>query len=856
MIANGSSGTASINLRGLGAKRTLVLINGRRMQPGGVYSQEPDINQIPAQMIERVEVLTGGASATYGADAVAGVVNFIMRRVDGVEISAGIDGYQHNNNNSYIQGLMDERGFEYPTGNTGIDGKGYNVNFVIGGDFENGRGNATAYINWRKNDELLQESRDYSSCALNWEGTVCGGSPNTEVPNYFMAPLTEDGLGPHGFDFFQQAWLALQPDNSLLPYDRANSYNYAPINHFMRPDERWSLGAFADYEFNRHAEVYLELMGFNDETRAQIAESGTFFAEVYPLPLSNEYFPENFRKSLEQYWPGEDEFGFYIGKRNVEGGPRTDILEHSSYRIVAGVRGLLAGEWDYDVSYLYAKTNSTSTYINDFFAPRIATAVDSSLCEVDRDCIPYQVFTYEGVTKEAADSLSGTAISNSDTATTIFQAYVTGDAGWGLPAGSIMAVAGYEHRLVEFERVSDDIYEQGLLLGQSGETPSLAGDYAVDEIFVEANIPLLADRAFAQQMTLDLAYRWSDYSTSGQNSTYRFGLDWQTVDWMRLRAGYNHAVRAPNIGELHMPQQVGGRGPEDYCAGTEPVYTFDQCARTGVTAEQYGNIFEPPEDFNNSNVLYGGNPLLDPEEADTVTAGVVFEAFDSMRLSLDYWDIKIDGVIDVIEPETTFDLCAFDGQLCPLIQRGPTGSLWLGNDGYIVAIDWNIGQQHSRGIDAAWAWSLGTNWQFDLIGTYYLKKETTVLADNPDSTFDCAGVVSFECLPTPDWRHTASATYDSGGWWAVTGRWRYYGAVTYIGEDDLLAGDTMGAQNYLDLNAVFRFLETHDVVVGVNNVLDEEPPLVGSSLATNANTVAGFYDTLGRFLFARATFRW
>ncbi|NCF64135.1 MAG: TonB-dependent receptor plug domain-containing protein, partial [Gammaproteobacteria bacterium] len=317
MIANGSSGTASINLRGLGAKRTLVLINGRRMQPGGVYSQEPDINQIPAQMIERVEVLTGGASATYGADAVAGVVNFIMRRVDGVEISAGIDGYQHNNNNSYIQGLMDERGFEYPTGNTGIDGKGYNVNFVIGGDFENGRGNATAYINWRKNDELLQESRDYSSCALNWEGTVCGGSPNTEVPNYFMAPLTEDGLGPHGFDFFQQAWLALQPDNSLLPYDRANSYNYAPINHFMRPDERWSLGAFADYEFNRHAEVYLELMGFNDETRAQIAESGTFFAEVYPLPLSNEYFPENFRKSLEQYWPGEDEFGFYIGKRNV-----------------------------------------------------------------------------------------------------------------------------------------------------------------------------------------------------------------------------------------------------------------------------------------------------------------------------------------------------------------------------------------------------------------------------------------------------------------------------------------------------------------------------------------------------------
>jgi outer membrane receptor protein involved in Fe transport len=856
MVSNGSSGTANINLRGLGAKRTLVLINGRRLQPGGVYSQEPDINQIPAQMIERVEVLTGGASATYGADAVAGVVNFIMRRVDGVEISVGIDGYQHNNNNSYIQGLMDERGFEYPTGNTGIDGKGYNINLVIGGDFANGRGNATAYINWRKNDELLQAARDYSSCALDQSGTFCGGSVNTVVPNYFIAPLTEDGLGPYGYDFFQEEWLALQPDSSLLPNERTNRYNYAPINHYMRPDERWSMGAFADYEFNRHAEVYLELMGFNDYTRAQIAESGTFFAEVYPLPLSNAYFPENFRKSLQQYWPGEDEFGLWIGKRNVEGGPRTDVLEHNSFRIVSGVRGLLAGEWDYDISYLHAQTSSTSTYINDFFAPRIATAVDSSLCEADRACIPYQVFTYDAVTQEAADNIAGTAISTSSTATKIFQAYVTGDSGWGLPAGSILAAAGYEHRKVEFERLSDNIYEEGLLLGQGLKVESLGGGYSVDELFIEVNVPLLADRAFARNMTLDLAYRWSDYSTSGQSSTYRFGLDWQTVDWMRLRAGYNHAVRAPNIGELQTPQQIGGFGPEDYCTGTEPVYSFEQCARTGVTAEQYGNIFEPPEDFNNSNVLYGGNPLLEPEEADTVTAGVVFETQNSMRLSLDYWDIKIDGVIDTIEPEITFDLCAFDGRLCQLIQRSSTGSLWLSKEGYIISVDWNLGQQHSSGIDVGWAWSLGTNWQFDLIGTYYLKKETTVLADDPDSSFDCAGLVSDVCFPTPEWRHTASATYDSGSFWAITGRWRFYGGVTYEGEIDQIADDNLNAHNYFDLSAVFRFMETHDVVVGVNNILDQDPPLTGSTLGINGNTVAGYYDTLGRFLFARATLRW
>lgn len=231
-VSNGSSGTATLDLRGLGAKRNLVLLNGRRMQPGGVYEYAPDINQIPAQLIERVEVLTGGASATYGADAVAGVINFIMRRVDGIEVTAGISGYQHINNNSYIRGLMDVEGFEYPTGSTGLDGKTYNASIVIGGDFANGRGNATAYATWRENDDLLHGSRDYSSCALNGSGTACGGSAAaTEIPNFWIAPLTEDGWGPDGYDYFQEAFLVLQPDSSLMMDDwrhPSNRYNYAP----------------------------------------------------------------------------------------------------------------------------------------------------------------------------------------------------------------------------------------------------------------------------------------------------------------------------------------------------------------------------------------------------------------------------------------------------------------------------------------------------------------------------------------------------------------------------------------------------------------------------------------------------
>ncbi len=855
-ISNGSTGTATIDLRGLGANRTLVLLNGRRMQPGGLYSNAPDVNQIPASMIERVEVLTGGASATYGADAVAGVVNFIMRKVDGVEFSMGMSGYQHDNDNSYIQNLMDQRGFEYPTGNSGLDGKAYNFDLTMGGEFAGGRGNASAYITYRTNEELRQEARDYSSCALNDPGTGCGGSANAAVPNFFIAPLTATGEGPNGYDYDQELFLTLQPDSSLLPYDGTNIYNFAPVNHFMRPDDRWSGGAFVDFEINEHAIAYAELGFADDSTRAQIAESGTFFFEPYPLTLDNSIFSENFRQSLIDYFPGSEDFGVYIGKRNVEGGPRTDILTHTSFRAVGGVRGAINDSWDYDVSYLYAQTRSESIYINDFFANNVLPTIDGDLCAAS-GCIPYEVFTYNGVTPEAAAQLSETGKIGATTSTTVINGYVTGNLGFGLPAGDIAMVAGYEYREETFERIADLVFEKGLLLGQGGPTPSVVGDYSVDELFAEANIPLLSDAPFAQNLTLDLAYRWSDYTTSGSTSTYRVGMDWQAADMLRFRAGYNRAVRAPNVGELFLAQNLGLWQGVDPCAGANPELSAAQCANTGVSASQYGNISLSPA--SQYNAIYGGNPNLDPEEADTITFGVVADITDSMQVSVDYWDIEITDVISNINPELTVEQCAINGILCDNVTRAGNGSLWQGQNGFVTATNLNLGEQHWEGIDLAWAWTtdgLGGTWRFDFIGTYLMTKETTPLPTEPSTIYDCTGLISSLCFPAPEWRHTATATYDSNEWWAITGRWRFYDDVYYDGSADLIANDNIGNEQYLDVSAVFRFMDTHDLVVGVNNIFDEEPPLIGGSLATNANTVSGFWDTLGRYMFANVTFRW
>ena len=860
-ISNGSSGTATVDLRGLGTNRTLVLINGRRMQSGGAQIIAPDVGQIPTIALDRVDVLTGGASATYGGDAVAGVVNFVTRKMDGVEIRAGWSGYRHKNDNDYIQTALDARNFDYPSGTEGPDGENYQIDFIMGSDFADGKGNATVYGTWREQKELRQEARDYSAGALTGSATGVGGSANAIIPNYFIAPTVVGGQGPAGtngraYDYSQEFFGNITPDGGLAPWDGTNRYNYAPVNHFLRPIEQWSVGAFAEYELNEHFTPYFETMFASNTSRAQIAESGTFFVEAYILDLDD--FPEPFQAALvDEFGAGYDEFGVYVGKRNVEGGPRSDNTSHDAFRIVTGLKGDINDSWSYDVSYLYANTRSTSTYVNDFFAPKITKNIDPDTAD-----ILYDVFTYQGVTPEQAAGLGGVGILNGNTSTEVLQGFVTGDL-FSLPTASepIKVVVGYEWREENFERLADTVFEEGQLLGQGGPTPSLVGGYNVTEFFGEANVPLL------DSLALDLAYRYSDYSTVGGQDTYRLGLDWQPVDLARFRVGFNRAVRAPNVSELYTVQNLGLWAGVDPCGGIiatgeSPEYTAAQCANTGVTAAQYGNISLSPADQYNQ--ITGGNPDLQAEEADTITLGVVLTPTDDLSISFDYWSIEIEETITGIGAENIVRQCAENGLFCDAITRSGSGSLWQGETGYVVNADLNGGKNTWEGVDVAGNWTkdaLGGTFDVRLVGTYMLTKETEIPAAD---TYDCTGIISSRCYAAPEWRHTITASYDSNNFWAVTARWRYFGGIDYDGGltngksdgvDTIVQGEVDSGESYLDLNASFRILDNTEILVGINNVLDEEPPLVGGSLSSNANAVAGFYDTLGQYLFAQATFR-
>jgi len=869
-IGNGASGTASLDLRDLGAVRTLVLVNGRRLQPGGINSRAADINQIPSALVSNVEVMTGGGASTYGADAVAGVVNFIMdKHFEGVEISAGFAGYQHNNDNDYIQGLMDNRNFEYPTGSSGIDGQQYTLDMTVGSSFADDRGHAVVYANYRKVEELREGSRDYSSCALNTDGTACGGSGNAIVPNFYVAPF--DGNGE--FDWGNFSYLTLDQNSNFIG-SSGNVYNYAPPNHFQRPDEKFSGGAFVDYEVNEYFHPYLEVGFMHDRTSAQIAESGTFFAETLSISCSNPMLSaQQVQVACTDNGLGaNDSFATYIGKRNVEGEPRRDVLEHTSYRIVAGSEGQIDDNWRYDVSLQYSATSSSSTYLNDFHKNLVSESIDVVLdgdgnlvCASGRKgCVPYNVFTYQGVTEEAANALLATATQTGYTSEFIVNAYVTGDIPVTIAEDPISTVFGVEYREETYENISSYTYEQGLLNGQGGPTPSVAGSYDVKEFFAEAYVPILQNEEFAQSFTMELGFRYSDYTTSSDASydttTYKVGLNWQPIDEIKLRGSYNRASRAPNVYELFEPQNLGLWSGVDPCAGTSPDLTQAQCANTGVTAAQYGTGAVPLSPADQYNALYGGNTTIKPETADTWTVGIVATPVDNLTISVDYWDIKITDVINFIDPQFAVTQCGLTGDAyyCNLVNRSSGGSLWLGEEGYVTAVNDNLGLSHQRGIDFAADYVMdfdnGGALSTNLLGTLLLKKITRDRQDDELTETDCLGVYSTSCYVTPKWRHTLRVTYASGDFWTVSAKWRYYGSVDNVGANvGSIDEDGIDAQSYFDLTANFDITEQLNLVMGVNNIFDKEPPLVGSAYASNANTYAGYYDTLGRYLHATIT---
>ena len=869
--SNGATGTATLDLRNLGTVRTLVLVNGRRLPVGSpLHTGGADINQIPGALIRSVEVLTGGASATYGSDAVAGVVNFLMKDdFQGFRFDYQYSGYNHNNDAGNWRKIVEDAGYPAPTGSV-TDGETTYLSFVLGGNFDNGRGNATAYATYRDIEAVWQADRDYSACALSDDTEFCFGS--STIP---QGRFTNFGAGGPFVDYI------VQGDQFVAR--SGETFNYGPLNYYQRPDEQYSFGAFARYDLNDMVEAYTELMYMDDHTVSQIAPSGNFFRTESlncGNPLLSEQQFETVCGSIG-LTREDTRAPFWIGRRNVEGGNRQQDLRHTTFRGVLGFRGDINANWRYDASFIRSEVSMENTYLNDLGVTKIRRALDAVrdddgniVCRSvvdgsDPNCVPWNIFRSDGVNQAALDYIVLPLFARGTTDQTILSAYVAGDLDVRSPAADTgIAVAfGVERRDDNMDFNPDEGFRNGEGAGQGGATNPVGGGYQVSEAFFEADLPLVEGRPWMEEVTLNLAYRYSDYDYGVTTNTFGIRGGWALNYDVKLRGSFQRAIRGAHVRELFQPQgfnlfDMTG----DPCGGpvtdgrTEEGRTFEECARSGVTQAQFGNIAHSPA--GQYNFLQGGNPELSPEEADTVSFGVVYSpsAVDGLTLTLDYFNIHIEQGISNLTPEFILTEC-LDGDLaqCEKVQRGRPGDLWIGSDvgssGHIVALQDNLAIEEVVGYDlvADYAMSLGSYGSLSIANvlSYITTWDQQELASAP--TVSCSGMWGSVCgYPTPDIRNKLRAIWTTPWDLSLTGMWRYFSAVDDVNESDI----ELESISYLDLAAIWDAHDNVQVRAGVNNITDVDPPVAGNgagpSISGNGNTFPGMYDALGRYWFIAA----
>jgi outer membrane receptor protein involved in Fe transport len=863
-----SVGTATLQLRNLGNSRTLVLVNGKRLPIHSPSSSTsgPDLNFIPMQLVDRVETLTGGASSTYGSDAVAGVVNFIMiDDFEGVKLDFQLAGYRHDNDGNRQADATQAAGFTVPSG-TSTDGDISDLTLIVGGNLDNGRGNITAYATKRDIDPVIQGDRDYSACAnaVTSTGALrCGGSATNGSGSFYFDT-----------DGFNQSYHVA--GNEFVP-GFGTLHNFAVPSYYQRPDERYTLGAFAHYDLNDRTELYSEVMFMDNRTVAQFAESGIFF-NTLDFNCGNPLLSDQ-QTAILGCTADDQMITTIFGRRNVEGGPRRGDQRHTTFRIMAGARGQINDTWRYDASFQFSEVDMRNRHSNYVDVARVDRALDvgaDGRCLVDAEnCVPWNLWQEGGVTADQTGYFAQTYNENGQTDQEMVTAYLQGSLGdYGIvspfASSGVELVAGYEHREENLSYHPSDNAKAGEVGGLGAALVSVEGGYKVDELFFEASIPIVEDSPMAEEIILDLGYRYSDYDPSGQSTdTFKVAGSWAINSDVKLRASFQRAVRAANIVDQFQPQQgTLFAMNEDPCEKLNPGdatsirgYSFEQCARSGVSQAVWdlgGPASSPASQYN---ALIGGSVALAPEESDTYSMGFILtpSAIDGLTVSLDWYDIEVQDAITEIEPETTLLQCIESGSFCDLVRRGTNDSLWLGlataTNG-ISALSQNIGFFRVKGIDveATYTFDIGNMGSVsvnNILGWIDSWEQEEFVGAGVEQ---CAGLYGGSCgTPTVELRNRFQAIWATPWNVSLSLGWRHIDSVDQTGTN--LPPTTLGSQNYVDFSGNWAATERISVRAGINNLFDREPPFVpqGVTARENGNTYPSAYDALGQYMFLAAT---
>jgi len=866
---NPGDGTARVDLRGLGTVRTLVLMNGRRYIPS-TQSGIVDLNTIPGTLIKQVDIVTGGASAVYGSDALAGVVNFQMRDdFEGVEITA----------------LWDQT--------TDGDAEKYNFDITLGGNFADGRGNAVVYTSFSHREALFQGDRAFSRFALT--DAAPAGTPGQDPATGVGGPLAAGGSsGVPGTRLFSGPDVTTGPgapftlgvfnsDGSAGPWIEPDSrFNYAPDNYLQLPQDRYLTHAAAHFDITETATIYSELTFALNEIPQELAPTPAFLSSVVVNPNSA-YFSPDVQAALTTL--GVDGNGNvtlpFIGRRMVENGSRQALNNRNALRILVGARGDFNDEWGWDAFYSKADLTEDNLLNNDVSDTRFRQAVLTNdagdTCTVTTGgCAPMNVFGPGNINQAAIDFVNVGAANVTKIEFEVINASITGQFGGFGDAGPIGLAFGFERRDDKSAFRPDEFLAGGDVLGFNAGQQTIGG-FNVTEVFAEIDIPLVSGKPGFESLSIWGAARASDYSNiSSTINSYAGALNWAPIEQVRLRAGFQRAVRAPNVAELFGGQANGFPGATDPCsvdgsaAGTSAGNTvFDMCVAQGVSAANVGVFTQANTQIEG---LFGGNPTLIEEEADTFTVGVVVQPIDSLDITIDFFDIEVEDAIFVLGGgvDSVLDICFNQVQdlgsaFCQAITRRADG-----NVNVVSVLNENIGGLETSGVDLAVNWVQDFDFGFFGEGsTIAITLRSTFLDDaniKPVSELTvvnrCANQFGNNICgePRPDQLYNTRATWSNGPL-TVSLLWRYIGEVDF--ESILNDGDDPATlsnpihpdQSYVDLSAAYQITDSFRLNLGIKNIFDEEPTHLGDA-QNEANGYPETYDIIGPRVFVSGSYAW
>lgn len=870
-----NGGQAFVDMRGLGAGRTLVLMDGARLQPSTV-SGLIDLNTIPAGLIESIEIVSGGGSAVYGSDAIAGVVNVKMRRdFEGVQISA-------------MSSLTGEN-----------DGVTNGVNILLGGNFAEDRGNAVMYMSYDDRESVFAGERAFSQVALGAGLTPLG---STSVPEgFYVASSTNEasqaaydsvfgagavpnsswiGFNSDGSVFSRTGTVNFQGDTSDPGFNPENyTYNYSPVNYLQLPLERRQVAAFGHFGLTEGIEAYARMSFTNYSASQELAATPIGAGIGSTMSVNNPFIPADLATILASRTDPDADFVF--NKRTVEVGPRNGSNTYNVFQTQLGLRGdfqLGNYDWGWDVLGSWGRTNRLEHQTGNVSRSRLqsaydATADDPNTPEDESDplgCGGLNPFGAGVMLPACAQAIAIQAQNTTELTTTGVTAAFTGGV-LELPAGTLQTAFGLEYREVEAVFRPDEFLASGDVVGFNAQQPT-EGAIDVVEGFVEVAVPLLADMPGISYLGLDAAYRRSDYNLAGGVNTYMAGLEYEPFDSVKFRGSYNRAIAAPNVSQLFRPQAENFPAYSDPCWNDSDERLGPDAAQVNALCAAQGAGANFPEGNTQVRALAGGNPDLDPESADTYTLGVVWTpefADNDIRLAVDWFRYEIEDKIGGVPASSIISRCyndqganpnyELDNFWCNFFNRSSAG---IAQD--VVTIDQNLGKNNIDGIDVQldYGRDLGPGgFSANMALTHLLSWQQQ---EDPASPLtDQEGTIGIVLAETfPEWKARLSLGYTLQ---QFDVRWtmNYISSMDAVNNDasrstpsaDALA-PSVPSYVYHRLTGTWMPIDELSLTLGIANLTDKQPPIYTADpgAGVQANTDPSTYDVLGRRYFLNATY--